>query len=99
MSNSESTQILIGNNVPADIADLRRKNLKISVYRQEVLINFEASADKERMAISVFTLWLQPGEQKQLKAIRLQPLKGLNAKASKETEKVNHRAEAPVKKG
>ncbi len=44
------------------------------------------------MVISVFTPWLQPGEQKQLKAIRLQPLKGLNAKAAKETEKVNHRA-------
>jgi hypothetical protein len=38
----------------------------------------------------------KPGEQKQLKAIRLQPLKGLNAKAAKETEKENHRAEAPV---
>jgi len=50
------------------------------------------------LAISVFAPWLQPGEQKQLKAIRLQPLKGLNAKAAKETEKENHRAEAPVKK-
>jgi hypothetical protein len=87
--NTESMNVLKQNNTPADIADLRRINLKISVYRQEVLIYFEVSADKECMAVSVFTPWLQPGEQKQLKAVRLQPLKRLNAKAAKETEKVN----------
>ena len=81
--------VLKQNNAPADIADLLGINLKNSVYRQEVLIYFEVSADKVCMAISVFTPWLQSGEQKQLKAIRLQLLKGLNAKAAKETEKVN----------
>ena len=45
-----------------------------------------------------FTPRLQPGEQKRLKTKRLQPLKGLNAKATKNAEIDNHRAKAPVKK-
>jgi hypothetical protein len=36
--------------------------------------------------------WLQPGEQKRPKTKRFQPLKGLNAKATKNAEKENHRA-------
>jgi hypothetical protein len=30
----------------------------------------------------IFTPWLKPGEQKQIKTKGFQPLKGLNAKAS-----------------
>jgi hypothetical protein len=35
-----------------------------------------------------FTPWLQPGEQSESKTKGLQLLKGLNAKAAKEAEKV-----------
>jgi hypothetical protein len=35
------------------------------------------------MKVSFFTPWLQPGEQKQHKTKRLQPLTKLNAKATK----------------
>jgi hypothetical protein len=41
----------------------------------------------------------KPGERRKPKAKGFQPLKGLNAKAAKDTKKVKHRAEAPVKKG
>ena len=39
-----------------------------------------------------FTPWLQPGELRQLKTKGLQQLKGLNAKAAKDTKKINHRS-------
>ena len=59
--------------------------------------------DKSHIIMSLrkngfFTPRLQPGEQKQPKTKGLQPLKGLNAKATKNAEKDNHRAKAPVKK-
>ncbi len=38
------------------------------------------------------TPWLQPGEQKRPKTKRLQPLKRLNTKATKNVEKINRRA-------